>query len=913
MTDDDQATDQEPDVTKREGVARRPAPKNEKLARGTSVGRYMLLDIVGEGGMGIVYAAYDPELDRRVAIKLLQAMPAGDSTGGSDQAWLLREAQAMARLSHPNVIAVHDVGLLSGDRVFVAMELVDGMTLRAWLKENKRTWQEVVHVMAAAGNGLAAAHAAGLVHRDFKPDNVLIGRDGRVRVMDFGLARLQAEESLTSRISDSNIEARSPLSANLTLAGSVVGTPAYIAPELRQGQAAGARSDQFSFGIALYEALYRVRPFKSEDLKEGTNLPRPKPPQGTGIPARIERAVLRALAFDPEDRFANMQALTAELATDPKTTRRTVVIASAIAVAGAGALTLALLTGSGDRPCSGVERRLNGVWNATTKRDVRAAFVATKLPLATRIFDSVELALDRYAKEWTVAVVESCEATRIRGEQTEEVLSLRQDCLDQRLEELRAFTQLLAKPDETIVEKSGAAALALESIRKCANVAELRAPGQPPAEARAKVEAVIGELSAAKAGLITAKLGTSINRAQAAADAAKAIPFMSLEAEARLVLGLAQYYVGNPIDAEVNLESATWLGVRARRDDVVIQAALGQALIAAESQDRVREAKVWFELGDAAAARTGFAAHELRRLEVKGIIAGHQNDRPTAIAAHQQALATAIRMWGPDAPLVGNDEQLLAATLLKAEDYTGALPHYERALVLMEKTLGPVHPDLAPILNGLASCYHLAGKRDQAKVTFERALAIQEQMFGSDSLNLVPTLNNNAELLRDEGDAVLGLPMIERAKVIAEKTVGKRHPFWHNVATTHAELFTVAKRFDDARKQFDEVLEIEERARSAYKPYTLHARAKLALAEKKWLEAASFAERSIAAYEASTGAESLELWRPLASLAQARHALGKTDEARKLYARAVATAEKAKVRDKELAVLRDAIAKLSPD
>ncbi|MBA2543935.1 MAG: serine/threonine protein kinase, partial [Deltaproteobacteria bacterium] len=279
-----------PDLTKREGPGDRarlahvqtkdvdiesaPGVEPERLERGTALGRYIVIDVLGEGGMGVVYSAYDPELDRKVAIKLLQARPdsSAGSQGTSGQTWLLREAQAMARLSHPNVIAVHDVGTLSGHRVFIAMEQVDGVTLRVWLRDKVRPWREVIQIMTAAGTGLAAAHASGLVHRDFKPDNVLVDNNGRVRVMDFGLARLHPDETgeRLDRQSDALIEARSPLSAPLTIAGTVIGTPAYMAPEIGDGMLADARSDQFSFGVALYEALYRGRPF----AKDG---PRTKP------------------------------------------------------------------------------------------------------------------------------------------------------------------------------------------------------------------------------------------------------------------------------------------------------------------------------------------------------------------------------------------------------------------------------------------------------------------------------------------------------------------------------------------------------------------------------------------------------------------------------------------------------------
>jgi serine/threonine protein kinase len=241
-----------------------PAPT---LARGTAVGRYLVLDPLGAGGMGVVYAAYDPELDRKIAIKLLAPSVAHGSSSSEGQR-LQREARALARLSHPNVVAVYDVGIASA-QVFVAMELVEGQTLGAWLSAEPRTWQQVVRCFVDAGRGLAAAHAVGLVHRDFKPDNVLVGRDGKVRVSDFGLARAtqpmpgegpSQQEGTASASSVPGHEGRSgPQDGSLT--GARAGTPRYMAPEQWLGAATGPWTDQFSFCVALWEALYGELPF----------------------------------------------------------------------------------------------------------------------------------------------------------------------------------------------------------------------------------------------------------------------------------------------------------------------------------------------------------------------------------------------------------------------------------------------------------------------------------------------------------------------------------------------------------------------------------------------------------------------------------------------------------------------------
>ncbi|MFY0580423.1 serine/threonine-protein kinase [Cystobacter fuscus] len=246
------------------------------LGRGTALDRYVVLEPLGQGGMGMVYAAYDSVLDRKVALKLL---PPGDVDGDTEmtsgRARLLREAQAMARLSHPNVVAVYDVHQ-HGLQVFMAMELVEGQTLLQWQRQQKRGWKEILAAFLSAGRGLAAAHAAGLVHRDFKPTNVLVGKDGRVRVTDFGLARThnappeepsEPEPSPGTR-DTSPVKAHSMLELELTQRGAVLGTPAYMAPEQFRGAAADARSDQFSFAVSLWEALYGERPFEGTTTGE---------------------------------------------------------------------------------------------------------------------------------------------------------------------------------------------------------------------------------------------------------------------------------------------------------------------------------------------------------------------------------------------------------------------------------------------------------------------------------------------------------------------------------------------------------------------------------------------------------------------------------------------------------------------
>jgi serine/threonine protein kinase len=272
-----------------------------------TIGKYHVREVVGTGAMGVVYLADDPQLNRAVAVKVLRRPQAE----GAER--LRREARALARIAHPNVIVVHEVGTVE-DHVFMAMEFVDGASLTTWLSDRERNTSEILAVFAQAGRGLAVAHAAGLVHRDFKPDNVLVGRDGRVRVVDFGLARADLVGEPVATDEDPN--SKTPL-LGLTRTGAFIGTPAYMAPEQFTGGPTDARTDQFGFAVALFEALHGRRPFEATTLAELTatvtrgEVTVPRGPRQ--VPKHVMRALLRALLVDPDARFASMDDFIAEL------------------------------------------------------------------------------------------------------------------------------------------------------------------------------------------------------------------------------------------------------------------------------------------------------------------------------------------------------------------------------------------------------------------------------------------------------------------------------------------------------------------------------------------------------------------------------------------------------------------------
>ncbi len=300
-----------------------PTPSRMRDPVGRTFGRYQVVERLGSGAMGLVYRARDTELGRDVALKQLRRPDAAFTER------LVREARAMAQVNHPNVVTVYDVGVTDDGITYIAMELVEGTSLLEW--QQQRSVAEVVQAYIAAGRGLAAAHATGIVHRDFKPDNVLVGRDQRVRVMDFGLAAAHVPASPRPAVSSSTRD------VDLTASGSVLGTPAYMAPEQFAGGHVDARTDEFNFCVALYEALYGHRPFAGKDFDElaetvTAGRVRPAPP-GARVSRSLRAIVMRGLRSRPGDRYPTMDELLVELGRDrARPWRRAAAIFAALAV-----------------------------------------------------------------------------------------------------------------------------------------------------------------------------------------------------------------------------------------------------------------------------------------------------------------------------------------------------------------------------------------------------------------------------------------------------------------------------------------------------------------------------------------------------------------------------------------------------
>jgi len=469
--------------TTQEGTLELGGATDTALAPGSRVGRYVIVEKLGAGGMGVVYRATDPTLGREIALKVMAVRPTAGSTAAEVSGRLLREAQSLAKLSHPHVVSVHDVGTV-GDDVFVAMELVEGKTLSEWRRDEKPTQAQILEVFAAAGRGVEAAHRANLVHRDFKPENVIVAEDGRVRVLDFGLAR----------IADPGVDDSAPASAAKPVepgqdraqqsTGRIIGTPAYMAPEQHRGGSVDERSDQFSFCVTLYEALYDGPPFAGktlEQLKRAVDAGRvEEPPEGTGVSPKLRRVLLRGLAVDRDHRYPSMTALLAGLDSATSTRGggwRTLAMLAAAALA---AFAIAIALGASPRsaptrPCADAGTVPADVWDAEVKVGVRNAFLATGRPHAQATFDRVAKVIDGHAAAWVAMRTEACEATRVHATQSDEVLALRNLCLDRRLEEIRELAARFRTADARGVDNSIHDAFTLGLIAQCADVDALLA------------------------------------------------------------------------------------------------------------------------------------------------------------------------------------------------------------------------------------------------------------------------------------------------------------------------------------------------------------------------------------------------------------------------------------------------------
>jgi tRNA A-37 threonylcarbamoyl transferase component Bud32/tetratricopeptide (TPR) repeat protein len=739
------------------------------LSRGESVGRFVLVSLLGRGGMGEVYAAYDPELDRKVAVKILRARSA------DGEARLLREAQAIAKLQHPNVVVVYDVGKFR-DTVFIAMEFVDGETLGHWMKEEARPWRETLRIFQAAGRGLDAAHALGMVHRDFKPDNVMLTKDGQVRVMDFGLARQVddgADEIIVGAAAvdarpDAAPEATMPLGQGvvtvpvppaetpgaggylklkLTQTGEQVGTPAYMAPEQFAAQRSDARTDQFSFCVALYEALYGQRPFAGDtvltimaSVAEGAVRPAPEKAR---VPSWIRRVLLRGLATNPEVRFPSMQALLAALESDPSARRRRWALA-VLGVAAVGGVTFAASRIGAGRGalCLGGGARLAGIWESgdapsARKGSIHAAFSKGGKSYAAGAYTGAARLLDEYVGRWTAMYRDTCEATVVRGEQSAEVLDLRMACLNERLENLRALTDVFANADDGVVQNAVSGAGALPRLDACADVAALRTVVKPPRDSATarRVDAERAELARVIALRDSGQCGAAEKRVAPLIENVRAVGYQPLLAEVLQGAGAIGKFCGDPAVAVDRLKGSYAAAVAGRLDAVAPEVAAGVALLAFNRLGDSKQTLEWVPIARASFNRLGHADPvEAPVLFAEGTLEGAERNFVAMIAKVRQAHAITARAFGVDHPFALEGLMTIGDALLTADRVEEALATDRDALERAARVYGPSHSVVAAVASNMGEALNRLGRFSEARVSFERALTVWREIGAGEFL-----------------------------------------------------------------------------------------------------------------------------------------------------------------------------------
>jgi eukaryotic-like serine/threonine-protein kinase len=775
-----------------------------------SLGRFELRGTLGAGGLGVVYEAYDPELDRRVAIKLVRVQARGNEDEAAAQARLLREAQVLAKLSHHNVIHVYDVGTL-GDRVYVAMEIVEGGSLRAWLSERPRRWRDVVALFLAAGQGLAAAHAAGLVHRDFKPENVLVDRSNRPFVVDFGLAK--ACEIADAR-PDANASA-SRLSALLAAStegtGVLVGTPNYMAPEQFKGTDVGPPADQFAFCVALWEALFGERPFHAHDVDDlaakVTRGDRRNAPSGRGVPTAIRRVLERGLRVKPAERWPSMEVLCARL-TSVTRARARQAIALGVVASAIGSAALGKWLAATDR-CTGFGASIAAVWNPS-----HAAALQERLESDARRFSGPTAAaaireLDAITNEWIEASRSACQAAS-RGEEPANVHAAQVSCLDARH---RGIVAAIASIEQLGAERVEDAMSIAQSLPRPARCLDARVIGpwvEPPSDETTaeEVEEIRGQLAERFAGA-----ATRLHDAEVALEGllarAEELGYAPLVAEAGLAAGDIHDRAGHLDPAHERITSALWTAQGAADLDTVVRAATQLVYLDGVTRNDFSSAKIWRNLATSSLQARGDDPRLRADLENAwagtNLAAAYLDE---AAAGFDRAIETYSTIFSSDDPRLIPPMNNAAIVAAKRGDFGRAEELLESALTVAESAFGPWHPDVANLLHTMGEVAFNKGDLLRARIMFERAIEVRESALGPDHPLLATTLHNLAivSAVQDGNDAAE--PLLRRALAISSAAEGRDNPTALIMRSALANLAAERKQFDIALAAHREILAV---------------------------------------------------------------------------------------------------------
>ena len=765
--------------------------------------RFVVLRRAGEGAMGRVYVAHDPSLDREVAIKVIRI--AGDlETDRSRRLRLEREARAAARISHPNVVTIHEVGV-DDESLFVVMEYVPGQTLREWLESETRSHSEVIRVFSEAGRGLAAAHAQGLVHRDFKPDNVLVGEDGRIRVVDFGLVQISPDAATNGDGSRQDVD-NGQMATSSRVTQGTVGTPAYMSPEQRAGENVDARSDQFSFCLTLHEALLGPRP------RPGVTLPGP---QGDpkDVPGWVVEVLRRGMKQRPEDRYDSMPDLLSALAVDPaaaRRRRRRLVGGAALLIAtGVG---LSLAARQDVDPCPDAAALIASTWSDEARREVEASMLRTELEYTQGSLERVGSGLDAYAQTWVEHRDAACRETRVSHQQPDAVMVSRLGCLDDRRRHLAAAIELLSNADAMVSEHAVSMVEGLPRISPCSDLHYLTAEVKPPdsEESRASLVLLEERLSRVHALSAAGKYEPASGLAEGLLRDAEALEYPPFLAASLLERGRLYGLAGDHAQQRSTLQRSFYVATAAGDDRNALEAALELVYLPGRVETGDEDLQ-WAETAQALIERDG---GELPRSRADLAIArGRLDQERGAFEQSLQRYAEGLDLYREDPSYrvrVGTVQNYIAGAQLSLGNIEESVRSFERALEAVEEVYGADHPRVATVLTNLAMARRSLGALDDAVAGLDRAYAISTQAYGRVHPKIARILGNQAALELDRGRPDAARAKFEEVVAIAREVYGPDHRELAMALNNLGFLRSQLGRYKSAEEALGEALTIAE-------------------------------------------------------------------------------------------------------
>ncbi|MGH1341086.1 MAG: protein kinase domain-containing protein [Nannocystales bacterium] len=764
---------------------------------GDQVGHFVIERKIGAGGMGVVYRAWDPRLERTVAIKLHR-----DFAGGT--ARLQREARAMARLSHPNVLTVFEVGTYEGE-VFIAMEFAPGGSLRGWLTAQHRSPAQVLDMFVAAGRGLAAAHAIDLVHRDFKPDNVLLDAEGRPRVADFGLAHRVVNEETSASASDSEASPNPLTSVTTTL--SPVGTPMYMPPEQCRGEPLTAAADQFAFCVSLYVALHAQAPFRAdaaaEDPLAEIMAGRIRTPPPGRAPTRVWPILCQGLAGTPEARYPSMDALLDALERDPATARRRVGAAAALVSLTAGAVVSAQWA-LGDKPCIAAAEGMSALWNDEERDHVEQAYGQADIPHATSAGTLIAARLDAFANAWAASRTDACLAARVEQSQSEAMYDLRATCLDEQLATATGILRTVRVPTRNIVSRVDQVLGKLPRVSDCEDTELLRGDVAPPADAatRATVAELRSDVAELRTLLATGSRQRLERRVDALLDLAKATGYEPAEIEVRLLRADLAATDGLRERAKADYERVLSRSLASGYHRYVPRGAGGLALLVGAHQSTAAEGARLLRIAQGALERRPDPNSQRYLAEVGAQLAVGRGELTTALTLIEEALAVKVEMSEGDdvAAWTQRIERARILSLMGRGDE--ARREGEQVIEALQTRHGPTDSRLLFPLGFMANLDAQHGDLEGAARRHTRRVSIAQETQG-ESYALLRALRDQGMVLGDLERADEALASIDRAVTLFRKLDEQDPLELARTLSTRGSVLGIAKRCDDAIDTFE--------------------------------------------------------------------------------------------------------------